>query len=381
MRNVSSSNSTELGFGLSALQPTQPTRITEHPIATSEATRTIESHTPSDSKPPNNDAFLPDTDRDRQVAIGIQAGLPQIGRRLGLPAVRAFRDDTNLAVSPDLWGTAPKNSAKRRAVRRMCVMLSALAISLLACSTPTTPSARGFAYEVTTGRISAHVGVVAGRLGPVQLRDNASGHAVTLREPFLIGMQNGTEISASTLRVTKPLSEENSTGKRICADLASDVLRAGLHWCLLTREQAGYVRLQLTISAASTDLPITEVRMLDFSDAGARVEGTVKGSPVVDGVMYFGFEHPLSWAKLNAGRVTAGITRQLPLRAGQSATYSSVVGVAAPGQMRREFLAYLEAERPRRYEPFLHYNSWFDLGFGNRYDEAGALDRIHAFAD
>jgi hypothetical protein len=35
----------------------------------------------------------------------------------------------------------------------------------------------------------------------------------------------------------------------------------------------------------------------------------------------------------------------------------------------------------RGYEPFLHYNSWFDLGFGNRYDEAGALGRIHAFAD
>ena len=178
-----------------------------------------------------------------------------------------------------------------------------------------------------------------------------------------------------------PCWKGNSTGKRICVDLASDALRVGLHWCLLARDRAGYVRQQLTIGAASTDLPITEVRMLDFSDPGARVEGAVKGSPVVDGVMYFGIEHPLSWAKVNAGGVTAGITRQLPLRAGQSVTYSSVVGVAAPGQMRREFLAYLEAERPRRYEPFLHYNSWFDLGFGNRYDEAGTLDRIHAFAD
>ena len=50
--------------------------------------------------------------------------------------MRAFRDDTDLAVSPDLWGTAPKSSAKRRAVRRMSAMLSALAIILLTCSTP-----------------------------------------------------------------------------------------------------------------------------------------------------------------------------------------------------------------------------------------------------
>ncbi|OBG29095.1 enterotoxin [Mycobacterium alsense] len=246
------------------------------------------------------------------------------------------------------------------------------------------PSAAGTTgrseYEVTTGRISAHVAVIAGRLGPVQLRDEASGHAVTLRQPFLLGMRDGTAIPASTLRITKPLSDANVAGTRLCADLSGDTTGAGLRWCLIAGRHAGYLRMQLTVAAATTDLPITEVRMLDFSDPGARLAGTVKGSPVVDRSMYFGFEHPLSWAKVDAGRVTAGITRQLPLRAGQSATYSSVAGVAAPGQLRREFLAYLQAERPRRYEPFLHYNSWFDLGFGNRYDEAGARDRIDAFA-
>jgi hypothetical protein len=51
------------------------------------------------------DAFLSYTHRDRPVASGIQKGLHQIGRRLGqLRALRVFRDDTNLEVSPDLWG-------------------------------------------------------------------------------------------------------------------------------------------------------------------------------------------------------------------------------------------------------------------------------------
>ncbi|MGA7650950.1 MAG: enterotoxin, partial [Terracidiphilus sp.] len=49
------------------------------------------------------------------------------------------------------------------------------------------------------------------------------------------------------------------------------------------------------------------------------------------------------------------------------------------GQMRRDFLAYLERERAHPYRTFLHYNSWYDLGFGNDYDVAGALDRIDAF--
>jgi hypothetical protein len=51
------------------------------------------------------DAFLSYTHRDRLVANGIERGLHQVGRRLGqLRALRVFRDDTNLEVSPDLWG-------------------------------------------------------------------------------------------------------------------------------------------------------------------------------------------------------------------------------------------------------------------------------------
>ena len=114
MTDVSSSNSTELGYGVSALQPAEPTGTTEHPLA--------------------------------------QVGLHQIGRRLGLRAVRAFRDETNLAVNPDLWG-APKNLTTWRPVRA-CLMFSVLAISLLACSAPPTKVSQG--HENTPNKRSAN---------------------------------------------------------------------------------------------------------------------------------------------------------------------------------------------------------------------------------
>ena len=119
--------------------------------------------------------------------------------------------------------------------------------------------------------------------------------------------------------------------------------------------------------------------MLDFTDPGAHVSGTVRGSPVIDDGMFFGFEHPLSASRVDGDHVIASLARVLPLRAGQSTTYSSVVGVAAPGQMRRAFLHYIENERPRPYSPFLHYNSWFDIAYGGAYNETDAVDRIHAF--
>jgi hypothetical protein len=47
--------------------------------------------------------------------------------------------------------------------------------------------------------------------------------------------------------------------------------------------------------------------------------------------------------------------------------------------MRRDFLGYIEQERAHPYRTFLHYNSWYDLGFGERYTADGVLDRMNAF--
>ena len=51
------------------------------------------------------DAFLSYNHADGLVAAGIQKGLHRIGRRMGqLNALRVFRDSTDLAANPDLWG-------------------------------------------------------------------------------------------------------------------------------------------------------------------------------------------------------------------------------------------------------------------------------------
>ena len=51
------------------------------------------------------DAFLSYNHQDGPVAAGIQKGLHRIGRRMGqLNALRVFRDTTDMAANPDLWG-------------------------------------------------------------------------------------------------------------------------------------------------------------------------------------------------------------------------------------------------------------------------------------
>ncbi|HEX3985329.1 MAG TPA: enterotoxin [Acidobacteriaceae bacterium] len=267
----------------------------------------------------------------------------------------------------------------------IAVLLSAAcAASAPAQTAPPVPDNAGQRFQ--GDGIAIDVRAANGRFQSLHVTDELASRALDLPQAFVLTMKDGSVLRSSAMRMG-PLTISDGTfagaashapERRACADFSDSKFPGQLHWCLLIRAHAGYFRQELTLHATS-DAPIAEVRMLDFNDPGAHVDGTVRGSPIVDSGMFFGFEHPLSTAHVDGDHVIAALARVLPLRAGQSTTYSSVVGVAAPGQMRRAFLHYIESERPRAYKPFLHYNSWFDIAYGGAYNETDAIDRIHAF--
>jgi hypothetical protein len=211
-------------------------------------------------------------------------------------------------------------------------------------------------------------------------------------EAFAITILNGGVIKASEMTVAaapeiKDLAADASSpqralqlpGKQIELHLEDQAHRVSVTWRGILRDGSNYVRQELTLQANDADVSITSVRLIDLQVSGAQVSGAVKGSPVIVGHMFFGFEHPLSESRVTDHRAVAAISRELPLRVGQSVTYSSVVGVTVPGQLRRAFLQYVERERAHPYRTFLHYNSWYDLGYFNKYDEPGAVNVVNAF--
>lgn len=213
------------------------------------------------------------------------------------------------------------------------------------------------------------------------------------RNAFVVVLANGKNLEASSMRIAEAPRvedvepnlqaaslEEHFPGKRIMVRLEDASTNLSVLWAAILRDGDNYVRQEISISSPS-DTPIREVRLFDFDLPGAQLIGTVKGSPVTAGNVFLGFEHPLSVCTVEHDQVRCSMQRELPLKAGQSLKYSSVIGVTPAGQMRRAFLNYVERERAHPYRPFVHYNSWFDIGFGNRYDQAGALDAINAFGE
>jgi hypothetical protein len=249
--------------------------------------------------------------------------------------------------------------------------------------------------QIQGSTLAAEVTANSTRSAEFILRDRLHGHSFTARPGFRIVLNDGSEYSGEEglqygeMPVIDEVPADSAASRRaaqlpqrrIHAALASADGRLRVDWSLVAIENTPYIRQIVTVTAAGGDLPIKKLELVDLALSGAQVSGSVPGSPIVAGSFFAGVEHPMSKAEVKDGHANAWIERELPLRAGQSVTYSAVFGVAHDGQLRRDFLSYIETERAHPYRTFLHYNSWYDLGYFNPYDEAGALDRIHAFGE
>jgi hypothetical protein len=195
------------------------------------------------------------------------------------------------------------------------------------------------------------------------------------------------KIVAAPVMEQAPTSKDSSKaadrvpGRQLRIELEDPSAKLRISWTAILREGANYVRQEVTIRALQQPFALTEIGLIDAVLPGAAVVGHVKGSPVTAGTWFLGFEHPLSDCRVRADHVSCWLSRELPLQAGQSVTYSSVIGVTHTAQLRRDFLNYVELERAHPYRTFLHYNSWYDLGYFDRYNEQSAVAVVQSFGE
>ncbi len=162
-------------------------------------------------------------------------------------------------------------------------------------------------------------------------------------------------------------------GMALDADLISSA-GVRVHWRAELRDGSSYIRQNIRL-AASDPGPVSlfGIEMLDVIVPDLATIGTCPGSPVVGGGFFLGVEIPGSEPfQLDPARARIGFCCKLTISSEQAYDFSAVTGVAPEGQLRRSFLCYVERERARPSEPFLHYNGWYDLGYS--VDAKGMLD-------
>ena len=226
-----------------------------------------------------------------------------------------------------------------------------------------------------------------------------SGQTNRARDPlrgelFRLVLTNANSIRASDFKLSGPVRTEalsanlNASrfaerlpGRQLQAELVSADGNIHVTWHAVLRDGSRYLREQFSFGAKTEPVPLNGIMLLETPLVNARATGTVDGSPVVTNTAFFGVEHPLSINRGEMGYVRCFLPRGTSLLAGENYECSLVLGFTPKGQMRRGFLAYLERERAHPYRPFLHYNSWYDIGYFSKYDEKAALNVINTFGE
>ncbi len=279
---------------------------------------------------------------------------------------------------------------------RFVIVCAALLLPVAARSASGVQAIRqGDDLTLSNESISATWAVRGGALRFQSVTNHFTGTTLTSHsDTFEFIPKEGPVLNSSEFKiVSEPVMEEIPTaansskaadhvaGKQIRIELEDPSGKLRVTWRAMLHDDANYFRQEVTIRALKEPSALARIVLVDLPVPGASVSGQVKGSPVAAETWFLGFEHPLSECRVRESQASCWITRELPLRAGERVTYSAVLGAAHPGQLRRDFLRYVEQERAHPYRTFLHYNTWYDLGYFDRYNEQSVLQSINGFGE
>ncbi|MGH8022295.1 MAG: enterotoxin [Limisphaerales bacterium] len=236
---------------------------------------------------------------------------------------------------------------------------------------------------------------VEGRFQPISLDDRINGTSLPLTgDCFKLVFGNGAVLKSSdfTLRAlprvellepepSSPVAAKHLSGKELVVQFFAPKEKLSAEWRVILRNGSTYFRQELALRAGGKGVFLKRIVLFNQKVAGAATEGTVEGSPVVAGNFFFGYEQPMARNTVDSnGTVCCEFSRNAILKAGETLTQSCVIGVVHAGQLRRDFLTYIERERAHPYRPFLHYNSWYDISWvDQKYDAKQCLSVIDQF--
>jgi len=209
---------------------------------------------------------------------------------------------------------------------------------------------------------------------------------------FQIVYKGGTILSSSEMIIEgKPIVKEigadskatknvdRLNGHQITIKFARQSNGLGIAWKGIVHDGSNYIRQEVALEANMGAKDIERVILVNADIPNAKVVGTVKGSPIVADNLFYSVEHPQSDSEVKDGVSTCYIARTNPIPNYGTATYSSVIGVCRRGQIRRDFNSYVEMERARPFKLMVNYNTWWNIGYFTKFNEADALNVIETY--
>ncbi len=270
-------------------------------------------------------------------------------------------------------------------LRNLRVPIAVGAVALAACACPArqafpeqAAAAGTQRFRIENKHLSYEVEFREGEDAQVTIVNKALDRKHVFSSPLFLVMTAERLANISRSKVHEVKTSTSPEGVQT-ARLTTTYLRGGLAISVLyelepddffLRKTLGISRLEAGQDVVSR-IDVDVVRVPEPKDV---VEFAGLGQPVYYQDLFFGVEYPgCTILHDGRGRIRVGYEYGLPVELSATSSQAAVIGVAPEGNVGKSFLTYVDRMRARPAQPFVLWNSWYDL---RDFDEKACLESI-----
>ena len=206
----------------------------------------------------------------------------------------------------------------------------------------------------------------------VVVKDTHSGHQLSPQEPFFLTLPDETVIHTADFKISHVEKKENT--------LVVEYVHPDFNVTMTLNLLKGkYASIDYTIAAVGKAQNVAKITFFPTKKQAQApyVDGAINSSPIIADTFFMLPNKPVVNTYAYEGTTNLNVELKTPVQPETPVSYTTWFGtVAETSQLRRSVNQFIDAVRPRPYKPYLHYNSWMDIGFFTTYTEQDVLGRM-----
>lgn len=204
------------------------------------------------------------------------------------------------------------------------------------------------------------------------VKDSKANHPLTPQELFFLTLPDETKIHTADFTIKHVEKQDNA----IVIDFTHPDFNVTVKLNLV---KGKYASIDYTIAAVGQPRDVAKITFFPTKKQSQApyVDGAINSSPIVADSFFILPDKPIVNTYAYEATTNLNVELKTPIQPESPVSFTTWFGTFPEiSQLRRSVNQFIDAVRPRPYKPYLHYNSWMDIGFFNPYTEQDVLERM-----
>lgn len=206
----------------------------------------------------------------------------------------------------------------------------------------------------------------------VIVKDRQSSHQLSPVEPFFLTLPDESVIHTADFTI----KHVGKKGDALVVEYGHPDFNVTM---TLNLAHDKYANINYTIAAPGSPQHVAKITLFPTKKQSQApyVDGAINSSPIIADRFFMLPNKPIINTYAYEGTTNLNVELKTPIQPEAPVSYTTWFGtIAEISQLRRSVNQFINTVRPRPYKPYLHYNSWMDIGYFTTYSEQDVLTRM-----